>query len=50
MKNVTNVNKTIGNIGLIPVVAFDDASDAVDTAAALTAGGIDVMEITLRTA
>ena len=49
MKNVTDVNKTIGNIGLIPVVAFDNASDAVDTAAALTAGGIDVMEITLRT-
>ena len=49
MKNVTDVNKKIGNIGLIPVVAFDNASDAVDTAAALTAGGIDVMEITLRT-
>jgi 2-dehydro-3-deoxyphosphogluconate aldolase/(4S)-4-hydroxy-2-oxoglutarate aldolase len=49
MKNVTDVNKRIGNIGLIPVVAFDNASDAVDTAAAMTAGGIDVMEITLRT-
>lgn len=52
MKNIKNkmdVNKIIGNIGLIPVVAFDNASDAVDTAAALTEGGIDVMEITLRT-
>ncbi|NLC44707.1 MAG: bifunctional 4-hydroxy-2-oxoglutarate aldolase/2-dehydro-3-deoxy-phosphogluconate aldolase [Clostridiales bacterium] len=49
MKNVADVNRTIGNIGLIPVVAFDNATDAVDTAAALTAGGIDVMEITLRT-
>ncbi len=49
MKNSMDINQTIGNIGLIPVVAFDNASDAVDTAAALTAGGIDVMEITLRT-
>ena len=34
---------------LIPVVVIDDASRAADTAKALKAGGIGVMEITLRT-
>ena len=34
---------------VVPVVVIDDAKDAVPTAKALTAGGIDVMEITLRT-
>lgn len=35
---------------LVPVVVMDDAARAVDTAKALLAGGVDVMEITLRTA
>lgn len=35
---------------VIPVVVIEDAKDAVPTAKALLAGGIDVMEITLRTA
>lgn len=35
---------------LVPVVMLDDAVRAIDTARALLAGGVDVMEITLRTA
>ena len=35
---------------VIPVVVLDDAKDAVPTAKALLAGGVDVMEITFRTA
>jgi 2-dehydro-3-deoxyphosphogluconate aldolase/(4S)-4-hydroxy-2-oxoglutarate aldolase len=34
---------------LIPVVVMDDAARAADTARALVAGGIGIMEITLRT-
>ena len=40
----------LGNNAVVPVVVLDDAKDAVPTAKALLAGGIDVMEITLRTA
>ena len=36
--------------GVVPVVVIDDAKDAVPTANAMVAGGIDVMEITFRTA
>ena len=36
--------------GIVPVVVLDDAKDAVPTAKALLAGGVDVMEITFRTA
>lgn len=36
--------------GVIPVVVIEDSKNAVDTAKALLAGGIDVMEITFRTA
>ncbi|HSN94915.1 MAG TPA: bifunctional 4-hydroxy-2-oxoglutarate aldolase/2-dehydro-3-deoxy-phosphogluconate aldolase [Anaerolineaceae bacterium] len=39
----------IGNTGLVPVVAIENADDAVDAARALIAGGIDVIEITMRT-
>ena len=35
---------------VVPVVVIDDAKDAVPTANAMIAGGIDVMEITFRTA
>ena len=35
---------------IVPVVVLDNAEDAVPTAKALLAGGIDVMEITFRTA
>lgn len=36
--------------GIVPVVVLEDAKDAVPTANAMLAGGIDVMEITFRTA
>ena len=45
-----DVKKTVEGIGLVPVVVIDDAADAVPAAAALKAGGVPVMEITLRTA
>lgn len=43
------VIEKITAIGLIPVVVIDDAGQAVNAAGALRAGGIPVMEITLRT-
>ncbi|MDD6045530.1 MAG: bifunctional 4-hydroxy-2-oxoglutarate aldolase/2-dehydro-3-deoxy-phosphogluconate aldolase [Clostridia bacterium] len=45
-----DVLKRLSNAGVVPVVVIDDAANAVPTAKALAAGGIDVMEITLRTA
>ncbi len=36
--------------GIVPVVVLENADDAVPAAKALAAGGIDVMEITFRTA
>ena len=36
--------------GVVPVVVIENAADAVPTAQALLAGGVDVMEITFRTA
>jgi len=38
------------NAAVVPVVVLDKAEDAVPTAKALLAGGVDVMEITFRTA
>ncbi len=38
------------NSVVVPVVVLDDAKDAVPTAQAMLAGGIDTMEITFRTA
>lgn len=43
-------SERLGNNAVVPVVVLDDANNAVPTAKALLAGGIDVMEITLRTA
>ncbi|MEM0530062.1 bifunctional 4-hydroxy-2-oxoglutarate aldolase/2-dehydro-3-deoxy-phosphogluconate aldolase [Zongyangia sp. HA2173] len=40
----------LSSVPVIPVVVLENAADAVQTAKALLAGGIDVMEITLRTA
>ena len=40
----------IADAGVIPVVVLDEAKDAVPAARAILAGGIDVMEITFRTA
>lgn len=36
--------------GIVPVVVLENAEDAVPAARAMLAGGIDVMEITFRTA
>jgi len=44
------VLERMANAGVVPVVVLDDAKDAVATANAMLAGGIDVMEITFRTA
>ena len=44
-----DVLKRIGECAVVPVVVLDKAEDAVPTANALFAGGVDVMEITLRT-
>ena len=43
-------SERLGNNAVVPVVVLDDAKDAIPTAKALLAGGIDVMEITFRTA
>ena len=40
----------LANSGVVPVVVLDKVEDAVPTAKALLAGGVDVMEITFRTA
>lgn len=45
-----DVIKQISNIGVVPVIAIDDADKAVDLAKALLAGGLPVAEITFRTA
>ena len=44
------VLERLARAGVVPVVVLDDAKDAVPTANAMVAGGIDVMEITFRTA
>ena len=36
--------------GIVPVVVLENADDAVATAKAMLQGGVDVMEITFRTA
>ncbi len=46
---MSNVMDRINATGLVPVVVIDDVTTAVDTAKALLAGGVDVMEITMRT-
>ena len=48
--NLMDVLKRLEQSGIVPVVVLDDAKDAVPTAKALLAGGVDVMEITFRTA
>ena len=48
--NDRNVLCQIREAAIVPVVVLDDAKDAVATAMALLAGGVDVMEITFRTA
>ena len=45
-----NTMERLQNAGVVPVVVLDDAKDAVSTAQAMLRGGVDVMEITFRTA
>ena len=45
-----DVLQRLANAGVVPVVVLDDAKDAVPTANAMVAGGIDDMEIPFRTA
>lgn len=45
-----DVLQRISNCGVVPVVVLDNKDTAVPTAAAMLTGGIDVMEITFRTA
>ena len=40
----------LNHAGVIPVVVVENAKDAVPAAKAMLAGGVDVMEITFRTA
>jgi 2-dehydro-3-deoxyphosphogluconate aldolase/(4S)-4-hydroxy-2-oxoglutarate aldolase len=49
-RSVTALPPALGGQRIIPVVVIDDAGWAVDAAAALRAGGIGCIEITLRTA
>lgn len=46
---MNKIVKRIGDIGLVPVVVLENAEDALPTAKALLDGGIDLMEITMRT-
>ncbi|MDF2539460.1 MAG: khg/kdpg aldolase [Herbinix sp.] len=50
MNTMNAIQERIHNTGLVPVVVIDDAAQAVATAEALIKGGVDVMEITMRTA
>lgn len=45
-----NTTETLAACGVVPVVVIEHAQDAVPTAEAMVAGGINVMEITFRTA
>ena len=45
-----DVLKRLAGACVVPVVVLDEVKDAVPTANAMVAGGIDVMEITFRTA
>lgn len=47
---MTEVLRTLSEIGIIPVVAIDDAAKAVPLGRALAAGGLPAAEITFRTA
>lgn len=44
-----DILERLHNAAVVPVVVLDNADDAVPTAKALLAGGVDVMEITFRT-
>ena len=45
-----DIMKELSNIGIVPVIALDDAAQALPLAKALKEGGLPAMEITFRTA
>lgn len=45
-----DIQKQLSNIGIIPVIAIEDANKAVPLAKALAAGGLPAAEVTFRTA
>ena len=47
---MNDVQKAAFSIGVIPVIAIDDAEKAVPLARALLAGGLPAAEVTFRTA
>ncbi len=47
---MNNVIETIGSLGIVPVVAIEDANHAEQLGVALMAGGLPCAEITFRTA
>jgi 2-dehydro-3-deoxyphosphogluconate aldolase / (4S)-4-hydroxy-2-oxoglutarate aldolase len=49
MMNLETIANRIGAKRIVPVVVIDDVAHAVPLAEALLAGGLDVIEITLRT-
>tara|TARA_B100000678_G_scaffold116618_1_gene97801 strand:- start:29269 stop:29919 length:651 start_codon:yes stop_codon:yes gene_type:complete len=49
MTSYTQDRQRLRSAGVIPVLTIDDASKAVPLAKALVAGGLDAIEITLRT-
>ncbi len=46
---MNEVIKKLGNIGIVPVVAIDDAKDALPLGEALIEGGLPCAEVTFRT-
>ena len=44
-----DVMKELGKIGIVPVIAINDAADAVPMAKALIEGGLPAAEVTFRT-
>lgn len=47
---MNDILQQIHDIGIVPVIAIDDAADAVPLAHALTKGGLPAAEVTFRTA
>ncbi len=46
---MNEILKTIHDIGIVPVIAIDDAQKAVPLANALAKGGLPAAEVTFRT-
>lgn len=47
---MNDIRKLISDIGIVPVIAIEDAGKAVDLAGALERGGLPAAEVTFRTA